>query len=228
METLFLIFVEHIIGNQCYNLYIFYSNSQALKILRTAEFKPYVIFVKPCIPEISRQRSSPTSPGRGDNGHITVRRDLYHHTSQMHLIKLLYCTQWTKTLYFYFSILMWKGWRPTGHEAISRADGTAIWPPSGQGPGKGILCQCLCRTEEYSGTTREGAAVGACQLGPILILPPSLNSNTHIWCYENIDLSASFCVFCLPVSISSCSTEVIQSEIQVPSELLKLRSVVLR
>jgi len=51
----------------------FYCNAQALKILRTAEFKPYVIFVKPRIPEIRRQRSSPTSPGRGDNGHITVR-----------------------------------------------------------------------------------------------------------------------------------------------------------
>lgn len=44
---------------------------EALKILRTAEFKPYVIFVKPRIPEIRRQRSSPTSPGRGDNGQIT-------------------------------------------------------------------------------------------------------------------------------------------------------------
>lgn len=55
-------------------IYIFfYSNSQALKILRTAEFKPYVIYVKPRIPEIHLQRSSPTSPGRGDNGHITVR-----------------------------------------------------------------------------------------------------------------------------------------------------------
>uniref|UniRef100_A0A672NWR9 MAGUK p55 scaffold protein 3 n=1 Tax=Sinocyclocheilus grahami TaxID=75366 RepID=A0A672NWR9_SINGR len=37
---------------------------EALKILHTAEFKPYVIFVKPRIPEISRQCSSPTSPGR--------------------------------------------------------------------------------------------------------------------------------------------------------------------
>ncbi|XP_026078569.1 MAGUK p55 subfamily member 3 isoform X2 [Carassius auratus] len=44
---------------------------EALKILRTAEFKPYVIFIRPRIPEICRQRSSPTSPGRGDNGHIT-------------------------------------------------------------------------------------------------------------------------------------------------------------
>lgn len=135
-----------------------------------------------------------------------------------------------KTLYFYFSfsILLWKGWRPAGHEAVSRADGPAIWPPSGQGPGKGGLCQCLCRAEEHSGTTREGAAVGACQLGPILILPPSVNSNTRIWCNENIDVSASFRVCCLPVSVSSCSTEVIQSKIQVPSELLNLRSVVLR
>uniref|UniRef100_A0A672LW13 MAGUK p55 scaffold protein 3 n=1 Tax=Sinocyclocheilus grahami TaxID=75366 RepID=A0A672LW13_SINGR len=44
---------------------------EALKILHSAEFKPYVIFIKPRIPEIHRQRSSPTSPGRGDNGHIT-------------------------------------------------------------------------------------------------------------------------------------------------------------
>uniref|UniRef100_A0A9R1SD44 MAGUK p55 scaffold protein 3b n=2 Tax=Cyprinus carpio TaxID=7962 RepID=A0A9R1SD44_CYPCA len=48
---------------------------EALKILRTAEFKPYVIFVKPRIPEIRLQHSSPTSPGRSDNGHITVRLD---------------------------------------------------------------------------------------------------------------------------------------------------------
>lgn len=59
-------------GNPCYDLYFFYYNSQALKILRTAEFKPYVIFVKPRVPEIRRQPSSPTSPGRGGNGHITV------------------------------------------------------------------------------------------------------------------------------------------------------------
>ncbi|XP_030630070.1 MAGUK p55 subfamily member 3 isoform X3 [Chanos chanos] len=43
----------------------------ALKILRTAEFKPYVIFVKPRIPEIRRHRSAATSPGGGDNGHLT-------------------------------------------------------------------------------------------------------------------------------------------------------------
>uniref|UniRef100_A0A673JW15 MAGUK p55 subfamily member 3-like n=1 Tax=Sinocyclocheilus rhinocerous TaxID=307959 RepID=A0A673JW15_9TELE len=43
---------------------ILYHICVALKILHTAEFKPYVIFVKPRIPEIRRQRSSPTSPGR--------------------------------------------------------------------------------------------------------------------------------------------------------------------
>ncbi|XP_051530690.1 MAGUK p55 subfamily member 3-like isoform X2 [Myxocyprinus asiaticus] len=44
---------------------------EALKILRTAEFKPYVIFVKPRIPESRRLRSTSTSPVRGDNGHMT-------------------------------------------------------------------------------------------------------------------------------------------------------------
>ncbi|XP_016383085.1 MAGUK p55 subfamily member 3-like isoform X3 [Sinocyclocheilus rhinocerous] len=43
---------------------------EALKALRTAEFKPYVIFVKPRIPE-SRRRRSATSPGGGEHARIT-------------------------------------------------------------------------------------------------------------------------------------------------------------
>ncbi|XP_057214321.1 MAGUK p55 subfamily member 3 isoform X2 [Triplophysa rosa] len=41
---------------------------EALKILRTPEFKPYVIFVKPYVPETRQQRTKST--GRDDNGHI--------------------------------------------------------------------------------------------------------------------------------------------------------------
>ncbi|XP_029914302.1 MAGUK p55 subfamily member 3 isoform X1 [Myripristis murdjan] len=44
---------------------------EALKRLRTAEFKPYVIFVKPRIPESRRRRSAATSPGGGEHGRIT-------------------------------------------------------------------------------------------------------------------------------------------------------------
>ncbi|XP_057203082.1 MAGUK p55 subfamily member 3 isoform X1 [Triplophysa rosa] len=44
---------------------------EALKTLRTAEFKPYVIFVKPRIPESRRRRSAGTSPGGGEHGRIT-------------------------------------------------------------------------------------------------------------------------------------------------------------
>ncbi|XP_009297940.1 MAGUK p55 subfamily member 3 isoform X3 [Danio rerio] len=44
---------------------------EALKALRTAEFKPYVIFVKPKIPESRRRRSAATSPGGGEHGRIT-------------------------------------------------------------------------------------------------------------------------------------------------------------
>ncbi|XP_041858067.1 MAGUK p55 subfamily member 3 isoform X2 [Melanotaenia boesemani] len=44
---------------------------EALKRLRTAEFKPYVIFVKPRVPESRRRRSAATSPGGGDHGRIT-------------------------------------------------------------------------------------------------------------------------------------------------------------
>uniref|UniRef100_A0A8C2FRT0 Membrane protein, palmitoylated 3a (MAGUK p55 subfamily member 3) n=1 Tax=Cyprinus carpio TaxID=7962 RepID=A0A8C2FRT0_CYPCA len=44
---------------------------EALKALRTAEFKPYVIFVKPRIPESHRRRSAATSPGGGEHGRIT-------------------------------------------------------------------------------------------------------------------------------------------------------------
>ncbi|XP_077069302.1 MAGUK p55 subfamily member 3 isoform X4 [Siphateles boraxobius] len=44
---------------------------EALKALRTAEFKPYVIFVTPRIPESRRRRSAGTSPGGGEHGRIT-------------------------------------------------------------------------------------------------------------------------------------------------------------
>ncbi|XP_062294743.1 MAGUK p55 subfamily member 3 isoform X2 [Scomber scombrus] len=44
---------------------------EALKRLRTAEFKPYVIFVKPRVPESRRRRSATTSPGGGDHGRVT-------------------------------------------------------------------------------------------------------------------------------------------------------------
>uniref|UniRef100_A0A8C4HBN5 MAGUK p55 scaffold protein 3a n=1 Tax=Dicentrarchus labrax TaxID=13489 RepID=A0A8C4HBN5_DICLA len=40
---------------------------EALKRLRTAEFKPYVIFVKPRVPESRRRRSAATSPGGGEH-----------------------------------------------------------------------------------------------------------------------------------------------------------------
>lgn len=54
---------------------LLYANTpplQALKRLRTAEFKPYVIFVKPRVPESRRRRSAATSPGGGEHGRITV------------------------------------------------------------------------------------------------------------------------------------------------------------
>ncbi|XP_040047136.2 MAGUK p55 subfamily member 3 isoform X5 [Gasterosteus aculeatus] len=44
---------------------------EALRRLRTAEFKPYVIFVKPRVPESRRRRSATTSPGGGEHGRIT-------------------------------------------------------------------------------------------------------------------------------------------------------------
>ncbi|XP_060747984.1 MAGUK p55 subfamily member 3 isoform X3 [Tachysurus vachellii] len=43
---------------------------EALHTLRTSEFKPYVIFVKPRIPE-SRRRRSASSPAAGEHGRIT-------------------------------------------------------------------------------------------------------------------------------------------------------------
>uniref|UniRef100_A0A8C7DC26 MAGUK p55 scaffold protein 3 n=1 Tax=Oncorhynchus kisutch TaxID=8019 RepID=A0A8C7DC26_ONCKI len=44
---------------------------EALKTLRTSEFKPYVIFVKPRVPESRRRRSAATSPAGGDHGRVT-------------------------------------------------------------------------------------------------------------------------------------------------------------
>ncbi|XP_063328400.1 MAGUK p55 subfamily member 3 isoform X4 [Pelmatolapia mariae] len=44
---------------------------EALKRLRTSEFKPYVIFVKPRVPESRRRRSAATSPGGGEHGRVT-------------------------------------------------------------------------------------------------------------------------------------------------------------
>ncbi|KAJ8253788.1 hypothetical protein COCON_G00204000 [Conger conger] len=44
---------------------------EALKTLCTAEFKPYVIFVRPQIPEARHHRSGTASPGGGDQGRLT-------------------------------------------------------------------------------------------------------------------------------------------------------------
>ncbi|XP_076851852.1 MAGUK p55 subfamily member 3 isoform X2 [Brachyhypopomus gauderio] len=44
---------------------------EALHTLRTPEFKPYVIFVKPRIPENRRRRSATTSPAGGEHGRMT-------------------------------------------------------------------------------------------------------------------------------------------------------------
>ncbi|CAG07247.1 unnamed protein product, partial [Tetraodon nigroviridis] len=44
---------------------------QALRRLRTAEFKPYVIFVKPRVPESRRRRSAATSPAGGEHSRVT-------------------------------------------------------------------------------------------------------------------------------------------------------------
>ncbi|XP_031417146.1 MAGUK p55 subfamily member 3 isoform X2 [Clupea harengus] len=58
---------------------------EALKILRTAEFKPYVIFVRPRISETLLRRSASTSPGRADSGHITDEdlQEMRHSAEQM-------------------------------------------------------------------------------------------------------------------------------------------------
>uniref|UniRef100_A0A8C5BMF7 MAGUK p55 scaffold protein 3a n=1 Tax=Gadus morhua TaxID=8049 RepID=A0A8C5BMF7_GADMO len=44
---------------------------EALRRLRTAEFKPYIIFVKPRVPESRRRRSAATSPAGGDHARTT-------------------------------------------------------------------------------------------------------------------------------------------------------------
>ncbi|KAG7459752.1 hypothetical protein MATL_G00214020 [Megalops atlanticus] len=44
---------------------------EALKTLRTAEFKPYIIFVKPRVPETQQRCSSGTSPAGDEPGRIT-------------------------------------------------------------------------------------------------------------------------------------------------------------
>uniref|UniRef100_A0A8B9H4A2 Membrane protein, palmitoylated 3b (MAGUK p55 subfamily member 3) n=1 Tax=Astyanax mexicanus TaxID=7994 RepID=A0A8B9H4A2_ASTMX len=58
---------------------------EALKVLRTAEFKPYVIFVKPYLPEGRRHRSRAASPEGGDNGHLTDEdlAEMRHSAEQM-------------------------------------------------------------------------------------------------------------------------------------------------
>ncbi|XP_053094879.1 MAGUK p55 subfamily member 3 isoform X3 [Pangasianodon hypophthalmus] len=58
---------------------------EALKSLRTAEFKPYVIFVKPFIPESHHHCSRATSPSGGDNGHVTEEelQEMRHSAEQL-------------------------------------------------------------------------------------------------------------------------------------------------
>lgn len=52
--------------NEVFSKYIIFLNflSQALQHLRTSEFKPYVIFVKPAIQE--KRKTPPTSPACED------------------------------------------------------------------------------------------------------------------------------------------------------------------
>ncbi|TNN85844.1 MAGUK p55 subfamily member 3 [Liparis tanakae] len=47
------------------------AGGRALKRLRTAEFKPFVIFVKPRVPESRRRRSAATSPGGAEHSRVT-------------------------------------------------------------------------------------------------------------------------------------------------------------
>ncbi|KAK3529005.1 hypothetical protein QTP70_014399, partial [Hemibagrus guttatus] len=58
---------------------------EALKILRTTEFKPYVIFVKPFIPESQHHCSRATSPSGGDSGHLTEEelQEMHHSAEQL-------------------------------------------------------------------------------------------------------------------------------------------------
>ncbi|XP_063077128.1 MAGUK p55 subfamily member 3 [Engraulis encrasicolus] len=60
---------------------------EALKILRTAEFKPYVIFVRPHVSDSLVTRSASLSPTRSDNGHITDEdlQEMRHSADQMDL-----------------------------------------------------------------------------------------------------------------------------------------------
>ncbi|XP_061605623.1 MAGUK p55 subfamily member 3 isoform X8 [Phyllopteryx taeniolatus] len=43
---------------------------EALRRLRTVEFKPYVVFVKPRVPESRRRRTAATSPGGAEQGRV--------------------------------------------------------------------------------------------------------------------------------------------------------------
>uniref|UniRef100_A0A4W5N5J9 MAGUK p55 scaffold protein 3 n=1 Tax=Hucho hucho TaxID=62062 RepID=A0A4W5N5J9_9TELE len=56
---------------------------EALKTLRTSEFKPYVIFVKPRVPESRRRRSAATSPAGGDHGRDEDLQEMRQSAQQM-------------------------------------------------------------------------------------------------------------------------------------------------
>lgn len=83
---------------------------QALKRLRTSEFKPYVIFVKPRVPESRRRRSAATSPGGGEHGRVTVRHVSL--SSNRRPVKSLFKCSWACHAFFclidqkYFTILI--------------------------------------------------------------------------------------------------------------------------
>ncbi|XP_022595307.1 MAGUK p55 subfamily member 3 isoform X2 [Seriola dumerili] len=63
--------IEAIRSVQAKKMCIVDVQPEALRRLRTAEFKPYVIFVKPRVPESRRRRSAATSPGGGEHGRVT-------------------------------------------------------------------------------------------------------------------------------------------------------------
>ncbi|XP_061701027.1 MAGUK p55 subfamily member 3 isoform X1 [Syngnathoides biaculeatus] len=58
---------------------------EALRRLRTAEFKPYVVFVKPRVPESRRRRTTASSPGGAEQGRVSDEdlQEMRHSAIQM-------------------------------------------------------------------------------------------------------------------------------------------------
>lgn len=123
--------------------------AQTLKTLHTAEFKPYIIFVKP---HISESQNKPQGSSSSHSFKITVSSRASETLKRLPTVNLI------------SSHLCQLGGRPSGNEEFCWEDGRVLWSLGGLCAGEGGPRQRCSRAAAAAGESADGAPVGACVL----------------------------------------------------------------